>query len=81
MDNKKKKEPGIIKKGFSLGKALFRYATEGFPNVSQEVYEQRMMTCNSCELLNKKTAACMSCGCHVEYKGRMETEACPEKKW
>jgi hypothetical protein len=81
MDGKENKQPGIIKKGFSLGKSLVRYATAGFPNVSKEIYEQRMMTCNSCELLNKKNETCTSCGCIVEYKGRMETESCPENKW
>ena len=54
---------------------------EGFPNVSQEEYEQRMLMCNSCEFLNKKNSTCNVCGCAVEYKGRMETERCPENRW
>ena len=81
MDKKKVKEPNLIKKGFTLGKALFKYASEGFPNVSKEVYEERLLTCNGCEFLNRKKETCMVCGCVIEYKARMETESCPQKKW
>tara|TARA_R100001594_G_scaffold148874_2_gene205166 strand:+ start:207 stop:464 length:258 start_codon:yes stop_codon:yes gene_type:complete len=76
-----KKEPNIIKKGFSLANSLLRYAREGFPNVSQDIYEQRMLTCNSCDDLDKKMSTCKLCGCYVEYKARMETESCPKNKW
>tara|TARA_R100000008_G_scaffold26150_1_gene14237 strand:- start:21378 stop:21617 length:240 start_codon:yes stop_codon:yes gene_type:complete len=75
------KKLNLAEKGWSLTKSLMRYAMQGFPNVSEKVYEDRMMICNSCELLNKEKGACMACGCAVEYKGRMETESCPKKKW
>tara|TARA_R100001509_G_C4718097_1_gene165647 strand:- start:15 stop:308 length:294 start_codon:yes stop_codon:yes gene_type:complete len=83
MDKKKDKvtPPNLLQKGWSLSKSLMRYAVEGFPNVSQEEYEQRMLMCNSCEFLNKKNSTCNVCGCAVEYKGRMETEKCPESRW
>ncbi len=81
MDKEEEKNPTLVDKGFNLAKSLLRYATEGFPNVSQDIYEKRMLICNSCESLNKKKAICKLCGCHVEYKGRMETESCPSKKW
>lgn len=81
MDNNNKKEPNPIQKGFSLAKSLLRYAKEGFPNVSKEIYEKRMVTCQSCDDLNRQKATCNLCGCYVEYKGRMETESCPKNKW
>jgi len=73
--------PNLAKKGWSLTKSLMRYAMSGFPNVEEELFERRMLICNGCESLNKKSAKCGVCGCVVEYKGRMETESCPKKKW
>ena len=79
--NKKTEEPGLHTKAWSLTKSLTRYAMSGFPNVAEKIYEQRMLICHGCEKLNKEKASCMVCGCKVEYKGRMETESCPQKKW
>lgn len=82
MDKDKKQEtPNIAVKGWSLTKSLMRYAISGFPNVSEELYEKRMLICNGCEDLDKLASACRACGCKVEYKGRMETESCPKQKW
>jgi len=75
------KELNLAEKGWSLTKSLMRYAMQGFPNVSEGEYEERMMTCHSCEFLSKDTGNCQICGCVVEYKGRMETEKCPKDKW
>jgi|TARA_R100000479_G_scaffold164543_1_gene103422 hypothetical protein len=75
------KEPNLIRKGWSLTKSLIRYASEGFPNVSEEIFEKRMLICNSCELLKRDKGTCGVCGCVVEYKGRMKTESCPKNKW
>ena len=58
-----------------------RYAVEGFPNVSEEIFERRMLICNSCELLKRQNSSCSVCVCAVEYKGRMKTESCPKNKW
>ena len=77
----KRPEPSIMAKGWSLTKSLMRYAVEGFPNVSEQVFEARMLTCNSCEFLKKHESTCGVCGCAIEYKGRMETESCPKSKW
>ena len=77
----KRPEPNIVSKGWSLTKSLMRYAVEGFPNVSEQVFEARMLTCNSCEFLKKKESTCGVCGCAIEYKGRMGTESCPKNKW
>ena len=79
-DNKPK-QPNIIDKGWSLTKSLMRYAVEGFPNVSEEIFEKRMLICNSCELLKRDKGTCGVCGCVIEYKGRMQTESCPKSKW
>ena len=81
MDKDNKKKPSAVKRGFSLAQSLLRYAREGFPNVAQDVYEQRMVTCSGCDDLNKERATCNLCGCYVEYKGRMKTESCPKNKW
>ena len=79
--NNEKQSPNLAQKGWSLTKSLMRYAMSGFPNVGEEIYEKRMLICNGCEHLNRAHSSCMVCGCKVEYKGRMETESCPKKKW
>ena len=41
--NKKPQEPNLAEKGWSLTKSLMRYAMSGFPNVSEELFEKRML--------------------------------------
>ena len=78
---KTNQEPALAAKAWSLTKALMRYGMAGFPNITEELFEKRMLICNGCESLNRKAAKCTVCGCAVEYKGRMKTESCPKKKW
>jgi|10_taG_2_1085330.scaffolds.fasta_scaffold36665_2 hypothetical protein len=77
----KRPEPNLTSKAWSLTKSLMRYAVEGFPNVSEKVFEKRMLICNSCEFLKRNNSSCGVCGCAIEYKGRMKTESCPKNKW
>ena len=80
-DDKLKNSPNLAQKGWSLTKALMRYGMAGFPNVTEDIFERRMLICHGCEDLNKIKSKCTVCGCAVEFKGRMETESCPKNKW
>jgi len=52
-----------------------------FEKVSEEVQQQRMATCRSCEYLYTKTDTCKMCGCFMGVKTWMATQECPIKKW
>ena len=58
--------------------ALVKYILVG-GKVSQEVYDDRLKTCSSCEHL--KDTQCGICGCYVNLKAKWSTETCPKNKW
>lgn len=49
--------------------------------VSEEVYEERLNICRSCEMLLAGT--CRMCGCFVEMRAAMKVRFCPgvPPKW
>ena len=47
--------------------------------VSDEIYEQRLNVCRSCDLLLE--GMCRSCGCYVELRAALIKNYCPNKKW
>jgi len=48
--------------------------------VSKEERERRLAICQSCEFL-KDGKRCLKCGCHVNWKSRLEAWHCPISKW
>ncbi len=43
------------------------------------VYEKRLVICKDCnKLLN---GMCRLCGCFVEVRAAVQTQACPNRKW
>lgn len=49
--------------------------------VSEEVYNERIKTCNSCEKYNDNDKRCTECGCYVHAKAKIVLDACPLNKW
>lgn len=45
----------------------------------EELYEQRLSVCKECELLFQ--GMCRSCGCYVELRAAIGTNACPNRHW
>lgn len=43
--------------------------------VSDEVYEERLAKCRTCEKLTQ--GMCRVCGCYVELRGIMKKNSCP----
>lgn len=49
--------------------------------VTEEVRNERMDTCRSCEYYDAKQVRCRHCGCFLEQKVRFAIDSCPLSKW
>lgn len=57
----------------------YKEAIKKSDRVSEEIYEERLSVCKSCEFLNAGT--CGACGCYVELRAAARAGKCPYKKW
>lgn len=55
-------------------------AGEGL-KVTEEVYNERMALCMSCEFLEKEHVRCTKCGCFMKVKSAFKKTYCPVGKW
>lgn len=65
----------------NASRSIANYAKGGFANVSNNVQEERMLICQSCEFFDKTKEICLKCGCYLSIKTRWASESCPEGKW
>jgi hypothetical protein len=69
----------------SFFKSAAVFVAAGMPRASVEEIEQRLGICNACPSFDKDgyggSGQCRVCGCNMEIKTVMATEACPEGKW
>lgn len=66
-----------------FGKSMLKWAKGGFKSVPDEIYNERLSICNSCEH-NTSTNGfpqCSLCTCIISEKCATNTESCPIKKW
>jgi hypothetical protein len=49
--------------------------------VTEEVREDRLMTCGSCEFFILSSKRCVKCGCFMETKSMFKKTSCPVGKW
>lgn len=47
----------------------------------EEVQEERIAVCQTCEYYFKPTGQCKKCGCFVKIKASLAPFACPVNKW
>jgi hypothetical protein len=77
--------PSISRMALSFFKSAAVFVAAGMPRASVEEIEQRLSTCNACPSFDKDgyggSGQCRVCGCNMEVKTVMATEACPEGKW
>ena len=66
-------------KGFA--KETKKFIEAGAPIISTEEYSIRLLECNKCEHLIRKSMRCGQCGCLLQAKARMKTAHCPLGKW
>lgn len=57
----------------------YKEAIKAAEQVSDEIYEQRLVVCKSCEHLNAGT--CNACGCYVELRAAAKIAHCPYQSW
>jgi len=65
---------------FRFIKALWRYILYG-KRTTFEIYCLRLNCCSYCRHFKEENWTCGICGCFVVKKAKMDTEACPERKW
>ncbi len=75
----------VLAKMSRFAVAMVRWARSGFAVVTEEQYQARLSTCQSCEHFTGNadgtfTAACRACGCSGK-KLYVSSEACPKGKW
>jgi len=61
--------------------SVANYAKNGFKNVPENIRQDRLSICKSCEFLIESTVQCAKCGCFLAIKTKWATEKCPIDKW
>jgi hypothetical protein len=51
------------------------------PRSSEDVQNNRISICESCERFFKPTRQCKECGCFMDIKTKLEQASCPLEKW
>jgi len=49
--------------------------------VSDETYNERIMTCRGCDKYDELENRCRECGCYVPAKAKIILDSCPLNKW
>jgi hypothetical protein len=62
----------VMKKALQSGEALM---------VSNEIKEQRLTICRSCEYYDASQVRCKHCGCFLEHKTSFALDSCPIDRW
>lgn len=75
--------PSLVDQAKNFAGAMVDYAKDGFKNVSQDEYDNRLSICGSCELFRHSDKRCShpSCGCFMEKKSWLRSAKCPIGKW
>lgn len=77
--------PSIPEQGKNLAKFIFDVIKTTWNGdhltVSDEVYEERLDVCRSCEWYDESQNRCRHCGCFLREKARYAIDSCPIKKW
>ena len=73
------KQPGIIEMGANFVKSTVKHVVGGAETVSEEIYKERLNTCNGCD--QREGGGCKLCGCNIARKAKWKTNSCPIGKW
>lgn len=84
--SEEKDYPSILQQGENLSKfvwELFQHTAKNPESllVSDEIYEERLNICKSCEWYDPEPIRCKQCGCWLEHKARMGLDSCPIGSW
>jgi len=57
------------------------FLNKNIGRVEQDIAEDRMDVCRSCEHFLKMTGQCKKCGCIMAIKTKLPNATCPINKW
>jgi hypothetical protein len=57
------------------------FLNKNIGRVEQDIAEDRMNVCRSCEHFLKMTGQCKKCGCIMAIKSKLPNATCPIGKW
>jgi len=72
------KPPSFFEMARKFTKAAGEHLANGMRTVTQEVYMDRLDSCNKCPNLVKDKKRCGLCGCVLEHKAKWESAGCPD---
>jgi len=77
--------PSLPDQGKNLAKFTFQLVKKALQGgalvVSQEVKEQRLEVCRTCDWYDPSQVRCKHCGCFLEEKANFALDSCPIGKW
>jgi hypothetical protein len=77
--------PSLPEQGKNLAKFAFEVVKRAMYSkalfVSNEVKEERLAICRTCEYYDPTQIRCKHCGCMLEHKARFALHSCPVYKW
>lgn len=71
--------PSIWEMAKNLAGSMVDFTLSGFSLAPEEVYQERLSICQSCEFYVDKR--CLKCGCQMDIKAKISAVECPIKKW
>jgi hypothetical protein len=77
--------PSLPEQGANLSKFVFEILKKSMKGdalmVSQEIADQRMEICKTCEYYDEEQVRCRHCGCYLGNKVKWALDGCPIEKW
>jgi hypothetical protein len=87
QDNNKEEFPSIDQQLDNLSKFVFEMVTDVVVKqdlnvfVSDDVKEERLKICRTCDYFAARQRRCKHCGCWLEHKAKFIASTCPIDKW
>lgn len=77
--------PSLPEQGKNLAKFTFELVKQALSSnallVSEEVKQQRLEICKTCEFYDESQVRCKHCGCFLQQKAGFALDSCPIQKW
>jgi tetratricopeptide (TPR) repeat protein len=73
------REPGLLRMALTATAAMAKFVGSGFKRVSQDLHQERIGVCATCE--HHTCVRCRVCGCFTNTKAWLPHETCPLNKW
>lgn len=84
-ENGSKSYPSLQQQGKNLAKFTFELIKQSLRSgallVSEEVKQQRLAVCKTCNWYDESQDRCRECGCYMDHKAGYALDSCPIDKW